>query len=137
MLEHPEGFGRIVPAHHLGRIEDVAQLVAGQAVEAGVGGVQLGAQYGTALRVPGEGWAGVAEVGRPGLKVVGCVAQFQNAGNDVGEIGGGVAVGRKNRELLVVYRSFCKFQFARCLLGGERRRIAPEVPAQQAARWRV
>ena len=34
----------------------------------------------------------------------------------------------------VVYRSFCKFRFARGLLGGERRRIAPEVTAQQAAR---
>lgn len=35
---------------------------------------------------------------------------------------------------VVVYRSFCKFRFARGLLGGERRRIAPEVTAQQAAR---
>lgn len=34
----------------------------------------------------------------------------------------------------VVYRSFCKFRFARGLLGGERRRVAPEVTAQQAAR---
>ncbi|TSE26672.1 Nitrite reductase NAD(P)H [Tepidimonas thermarum] len=34
----------------------------------------------------------------------------------------------------VVYRSFCKFHFAGCLLGGDLRRYAPTLPAQQTAR---
>jgi hypothetical protein len=43
-LEHAEGLGGAVPTHHVGGVEDIAQLVAGEAVEAGVVGVELGAQ---------------------------------------------------------------------------------------------
>ncbi|WP_143904593.1 hypothetical protein [Tepidimonas thermarum] len=40
----------------------------------------------------------------------------------------------KTTEHTVVYRSFCKFHFAGCLLGGDLRRYAPTLPAQQTAR---
>ena len=42
------------------RVEDVAQLLAGEAVEPGVIGVQLGAQNGAAVFVPAEGGEGDA-----------------------------------------------------------------------------
>ena len=42
----------------VGGVEDVAQLLAGEAVQAGVVGVQFGAQVGAAFFVPGEGREG-------------------------------------------------------------------------------
>ncbi len=57
VLEDAEGFGGVVGAHDVGGVEDVAEFVAGQAVEAGVVRVEFGAQLRAALGVPGEGWA--------------------------------------------------------------------------------
>ena len=40
-LEHAEGFAGVVGAHQIGGVEDVAQLITGQAVEMGVVGIQF------------------------------------------------------------------------------------------------
>ena len=77
----------------VGGVEDVAQFVAGQAVELGVVGVEFGAQQGTALGIPREGRAVVAEVAGEGCEVVGGVGEFEDAGDDEVEICGGVVVG--------------------------------------------
>ena len=53
-LEHAEGLAGEIRTIHIRRIEDVAQLVAGQAVGAGKPGVQFGAELGAAGFVPGE-----------------------------------------------------------------------------------
>ena len=65
-LEDAEGFRGVVGALHVGGIEDVAQLVAGQAVGAGVEGVELGAQVRAAVLVPGEGRAVIAQIAGEG-----------------------------------------------------------------------
>ena len=65
VFEHAEGLAGVVGAQHVGGVEDVAQLVAGQAVEAGVIGVELGEQLGAALGVEGEGGAVVPQVACP------------------------------------------------------------------------
>jgi hypothetical protein len=44
LLEHTEGLAGEVRAHHLLRVEDVAELVAGEAVETGEVGVEFGAR---------------------------------------------------------------------------------------------
>lgn len=43
VLEHAEGFGWVVRAHHLGGVEDVAQLVAREAIGTCVPGIEFGA----------------------------------------------------------------------------------------------
>ncbi len=43
VLEDAEGLRWVVRPHNLGRVEDIAQFVAGETVEAGVAGIQLGA----------------------------------------------------------------------------------------------
>ena len=42
------------------RVEDVAQLLAGEAVEPGIVGIEFGAEHGAAGFVPGEGGEGDA-----------------------------------------------------------------------------
>jgi hypothetical protein len=56
LLQHPERLPRKVrPVHVLG-IQDVAQLVAGEAIELGIVGVELGALHRPAVFVPLERW---------------------------------------------------------------------------------
>ena len=100
VLEHAEGFAGVVIAQHGGGVEDVAQFVAGQAVEAGVIGVELGAQLGAALGGEGEWGAVVAQVARPAGQVVCGVGELEHARDDVGQVGFGAAVGGEDGELL-------------------------------------
>lgn len=44
LLQHPERLGRSVNAHDVGGVEDVAKLVAGQSIGAGLPSVEFGAQ---------------------------------------------------------------------------------------------
>ena len=86
-LEYTEGFRGIVGALHVGGVEDVAQLVAGQAVGASVEGIEISTQVGAAFLVPGEGRAVIAEIASKGSQCVGGVGEFQNLGNKEGETG--------------------------------------------------
>ena len=52
-FEHSEGFGRIVRTLHASGVEDVAQLVAGEAIGARVPSVELGLQMRTTILLPG------------------------------------------------------------------------------------
>src|SRR6266508_4703080 len=54
LLEHAEGLAGEVRPVNVGRVEDVAQLVAGQAVELRDARVEFGADVRTALLVPAE-----------------------------------------------------------------------------------
>ena len=92
-LQHTKGLGGIIVAHYVAGVEDVAEFVAGEAVEAGVPSVEFGAQYRAAVGVKGVGRTVIAEILRPGLQVVGSIGEFQHARDEVGEVGGGVAVG--------------------------------------------
>ena len=100
-LEYTEGFRGIVGALHVGGVEDVAQLVAGQAVGASVEGVEISAQVGAAFLIPREGRAVMSEIASKGSQCVGRVGQFQNLGDKEGETGLGVEGWREDRELLV------------------------------------
>jgi hypothetical protein len=80
VLEHAEGFAGVIGAHYIGWIEDVAQLIATEAVELGVEGVEFGPQQGSAFGIEAEGWAVVAEIFGPGLEVVGGVGEFEDGG---------------------------------------------------------
>ena len=51
-LQHAEGFRREVGAVDVGRVEDVTKLVARQAIEASVCGVEFGSKLGAMLLVP-------------------------------------------------------------------------------------
>jgi hypothetical protein len=84
-FQDAEGLGGEAGAVDVGGVEDVAELVAGEALEAGVGGVDLGAQMGAALLVPGEGRAGEAEILGPGAQVVGGEGEFEEAREEEGE----------------------------------------------------
>ena len=57
VLEHAERFAGVIGAHQVGWIEDVAQFVAAEAVEVGVGGVEFGSEQGSVFGIEGEGWA--------------------------------------------------------------------------------
>src|SRR5581483_11480805 len=91
--------GGEVGAVHVLRVEDVAQLVAGQAVERRVVSVQLGAQDGAARPVPAEGRTVVAEVAGERREVVGRVGQLEHAGDHEVEVGGGVGRGGQDGKL--------------------------------------
>ena len=56
--------GRIVLAHDVGRVEDVAEFAAGEAVGTGIPSIKLCAEASAAVFVPGKGWAVIAEVMR-------------------------------------------------------------------------
>jgi len=78
-LEDAEGFRGVVGTLHIGGVEDVAQLVAGQAVGAGVEGVEIGAQVGAAILIPGEGRAVMAQIAGEGGEAVRCVVSSSPA----------------------------------------------------------
>ncbi len=80
--EHPEGFGRIVFAHDIRRIEDVAQFIAGESVEFGVVGIEFAFELVAALGIEGEWLALIAEVLGEGFEIVAGVGEFQDAGDD-------------------------------------------------------
>ena len=84
VFKHAEGLAGVVVAQHVGGVEDVAQFVAGQAVEAGVISVELGAQLGAALGGKGEWRAVVAQVARPAGQVVRGVGEFEDAREELG-----------------------------------------------------
>ncbi len=50
VFQHTESFAGVIVAHHVRGVEDVAEFVASQAVEFGVGGVEFGAEYSIARR---------------------------------------------------------------------------------------
>lgn len=79
-LQDAEGFGGVIGALHVGGVEDVAQLVAGQAVGAGVEGVEIGAQLSAAVLVPGEGRAVITQIAGEGGEAVRGVSEFQYLG---------------------------------------------------------
>lgn len=56
VFEHAEGLAGVVDSHHGYGIKNVAEFVTIHAVEAGVIGVHLGAQYRPAFGVGGEWW---------------------------------------------------------------------------------
>ena len=85
LLQHAEGFGRVVRALHIGGIEDVAQLVTRKAVGTRVPSVELGAELCAAVLVPGEGRAFIAQVVRKRRHGVAGVSEFEDARNDEGE----------------------------------------------------
>ncbi len=91
--EHPEGFGRIVFAHDIRRIEDVAQFIAGESVEFGVVGIEFAFELVAALGIEGEWLALIAEVLGEGFEIVAGVGEFQDAGDDEIEVGLGILVG--------------------------------------------
>ena len=99
VLEDAEGFAGEVGAVDVGGVEDVAEFVAGEAVEVGVVGVEFGAEVGTALWVPDEGVAVIAHVLGEGLQVPGGVGEFEDAGGNEVDIGATVVVGWQDREL--------------------------------------
>src|SRR5690606_16784423 len=102
LLEDAEGFGGVVGALHLGGVEDVAQLVAGQAIGAGIEGIELGPQPRPAVLVPGKGRSLVAQVPGEGRQCVGGVGELQHPGNEEGKARFGVEVGWQNGELLKI-----------------------------------
>ena len=56
----------------VGGVEDVAELLAGEAVEAGIVGIQLGAQDGAAVFIPAEGGTLIAHIFSKKPKIICC-----------------------------------------------------------------
>lgn len=83
-------------------VQDVGQFLTRQAVELGVVGIQLRLELGAAAFIPWEGFARVPQSLRQRSHAVGCVAQLQNSGGDVGNVVFGVGRGRKEWKLLNV-----------------------------------
>ena len=98
-FEDGEGFGGVVGAFDVGGVEDVVEFLAGEVVFHGDGGIDFGAELGAALGIEGEGFACVAEVGCPGAHCMGCVGEFQDAGDEEVAVLLGEAVGRQDGEL--------------------------------------
>jgi len=65
---------------------DVAQLVARNAIGAGIEGVKLGAEICAAVLVPGEGLSLVAEIAREGRHGMASVGEFKDASADKHEV---------------------------------------------------
>ena len=84
--------GLVVAADDGEGVEDVGGIVAGEAVEVEVEGVEAGAQVTALLFVPAEGRAVVAEVAGEGRHVVGGVGEAQDVVTDE-RAGGLVAEG--------------------------------------------
>src|SRR5690606_10243388 len=95
LLEDTERLARVVGAHDVRRVEDVAELVAGQAVEARVVGVQLRAQHRPPLGVPRERVTLVSQVLCPRPQVLRRVRQLEDAGDDEVEVGRAIGSWRK------------------------------------------
>ena len=100
VFEDAEGFAGEVGAVDVGGVEDVAEFVAGEAVEVGVVGVEFGAEVGTAFWVPDEGVAVVAHVLGEGLQVPGVVCEFENARGDEVDVGTAVCFWGNYRQLI-------------------------------------
>ena len=86
-------------------VEDVGGVLAGEAVEVEVEGIEAGAQVAAFFFVPDEGRAVVAEVAGEGGHVVGGVGEAEDVVADEVAGGGGaegavVASGRDDGELL-------------------------------------
>ena len=82
VLEHAEGFAGVIGTHHISWVEDVAQLIASEAVEVRIEGIEFGAQQGAAFWVEDEGRFIVAEGFGPRLEVVAGVSEFEDAGTN-------------------------------------------------------
>lgn len=113
VFEDAEGFGGVVGAVGVGGVEDVAEFVAGESVEAGETGVEFCAELGAAVgiervgrggqvkRVAGMGAVpGGGDILRPRSQIVRGVGEFQNARDDEGEIHFRVGGWREDGELL-------------------------------------
>ncbi len=100
VFENAEGFAGEVGTVDVGGVEDVAEFVAGEAVEVGVVGVEFGAEVGTALWVPDEGVAVVAHVLGEGLQIPGSVGEVEDARGDEVDIGTGIVFRWDNWQLL-------------------------------------
>jgi hypothetical protein len=71
VLQHAECFAREILAVDFLWIKNVAQFIAGETVETGVVGIQLGAELGAADFLPAEGFAVVVHVSGEETRVVG------------------------------------------------------------------
>jgi len=83
VFEDAEGFAGEVGAVDVGGVEDVAEFVAGEAVEVGVVGVEFGAEVGTTVWVPGEGgkWGvGSGEWGSDSVRLPTADSRFPDFG---------------------------------------------------------
>ena len=79
--------GFVVAADDGEGVEDIGGVVAGEAVEVKVEGVEAGAQVAALFFIPDEGRAVVAEVAGEGGHVVGGVGEAEDV--DVNEVAGG------------------------------------------------
>ena len=98
-FEASEGFGGVVGAVGVGGVEDVAEVVAGEAVEAGVVCDEFGAEAGAAVGVEGEGLAVMAQIPGPAGQRVAGVGQLQHPRQNVVQVGGTVGFGGEDGEL--------------------------------------
>jgi len=55
VFEHAEGFAGVIGAHHIGGVENVAQLIAAEAEEMDIEGIEFGAQQRSAFGFENEG----------------------------------------------------------------------------------
>src|SRR5690348_11951949 len=69
LLENPEGLGGVLFAHDRRGIENVTELLACEAVEAGVPRIELRPQTRTALGIKAKRRSRVSEILGPGLEV--------------------------------------------------------------------
>ena len=67
VLEHAEAFAGVIGAHHVGGIEDVAQLIAIEAVEVGIEGIEFGSSQNTALAIEEEKSISASAFQSPGV----------------------------------------------------------------------
>ena len=93
VFEDAEGFAGEVTSVDVGGIEDVAEFVAGQAIEIGVVGVKFGSESGTTIGVPDKGCAAVGHVLGEGLHVPSGVDEFEDSGGDEVDVGLGIGFG--------------------------------------------
>jgi len=54
-FENAEGFAGVIGAHHIGGVENVAQLIAAEAEEMDIEGIEFGAQQRSAFGFENEG----------------------------------------------------------------------------------
>ena len=101
VFEAAEGFAGVVGAVGVGGVEDVAQFVAGEAIEAGVVRVEFRAEQCPAVGVEGEGRAFVAEVRCPAPQGMGGVGELQHTRDNEVEVSLAVGVRREDWKLFV------------------------------------
>ena len=81
------------------RIEDVAEFIAGEAIELGIFGIEFGTEEGATGFVPNKWCACVAHVLGEGLHIPSGVDEFEDAAADEFDVLGCVGFGGKGREL--------------------------------------